>query len=357
MGELRNNPHSQGVWARVFNGMQTTKFGLETQSIYTTIQAGYDYAFGSEGANNYVGVALSYANSISKSKTISDLNQATQAQVQRGMKDVTSNAVEVALYNSYVQDGATANTGWSNGLFSDSIVKFSYISTDLSLLEQANTYNTTNYAITLSQELGYRFLLGQESEWSIDPQAEVAFGYLNQSNLKQTLSEKNYLDSVQNAIMTLRSRVGASFGYDFKRFTQGKDISAKVYVGAYFVNDFISGGDVDLTDGFGAKISLSPLATTSKGVVNLGTDIGIKDQTRIYFDFEKSFGGTIVTDYQINLGVRYSFGESNGYMPKGTKIETKAPLRVEETKEKQEQTQTSKNQESAEVKQESKKAQ
>ena len=357
MGELRDNPHSQGVWARVFNGMQTSNFALETQAVYTTIQAGYDYAFGFEGGNNYVGVALSYANSSTKSKTINELNQTTNTTQTKGIDAVTSNAVEIAVYNSYVQDGASAQSGWSNGLFSDSIVKFSYISSDLTLLDQSNTYNTTNYALTLSQEIGYRFLLGSEGEWNIDPQAEVALGYLNQSNLRQTLSAQNYLDGIQNAIVTLRSRVGASFGYDFKKFTEGKSINAKLYVGAYYVYDYIAGGDVSLTDNFGAKVSLSPLASTGRAVMNVGTNIGVQDNTRIYFDFEKSFGGDITTDYQVNLGVRYSFGESNGYMPKGTKIETKAPLRVEETKEKQEQTQTSKNQESAEVKQESKKAQ
>ena len=336
MGELRDNPHSQGVWARVFNGMQTSSFALQTQAVYTTIQAGYDYAFGSEGANNYVGVALSYANSSTKSKTINELNQTTNTTQTKGIDAVTSNAVEIAVYNSYVQDGASVQSGWSNGLFSDSIVKFSYISSDLTLLDQSNTYNTTNYALTLSQEIGYRFLLGSEGEWNIDPQAEVALGYLNQSNLRQTLSAQNYLDGIQNAIVTLRSRVGASFGYDFKKFTEGKSINAKLYVGAYYVYDYIAGGDVSLTDNFGAKVSLSPLASTGRAVMNVGTNIGVQDNTRIYFDFEKSFGGSITTDYQVNLGVRYSFGESNGYTPAVAKAKEVAPLKVEEVKNTQE---------------------
>ncbi|RDU68671.1 beta strand repeat-containing protein, partial [Helicobacter brantae] len=67
MGELRENNHSQGVWARVFNGALSNDFGLGSKSNYTTIQAGYDYAFGFEGANNYLGVALSYALSTSTS--------------------------------------------------------------------------------------------------------------------------------------------------------------------------------------------------------------------------------------------------------------------------------------------------
>ncbi|WP_300643467.1 autotransporter outer membrane beta-barrel domain-containing protein, partial [uncultured Helicobacter sp.] len=101
-----------------------------------------------------------------------------------------------------------------------------------------------------------------------------------------------------------------------------------LYVGAYYVYDYIAGGDVSLTDNFGAKVSLSPLASTGRAVMNVGTNIGVQDNTRIYFDFEKSFGGDITTDYQVNLGVRYSFGESNGYTPISA-IKTKiAPLKV-----------------------------
>ena len=61
-------------------------------------------------------------------------------------------------------------------------------------------------------------------------------------------------------------------------------------------------------------LSLSPLASTARFVLNLGTNFKIKDNTRIYFDFERSFGGKITTDYQLNLGVRYSFGTSK-YTP------------------------------------------
>ena len=98
----------------------------------------------------------------------------------------------------------------------------------------------------------------------------------------------------------------------------------------------IAGGDVSLTDNFGAKVSLSPLASTGRAVMNVGTNIGVQDNTRIYFDFEKSFGGDITTEYQVNLGVRYSFGESNGYTPAVAKAKEVAPLKVEEVKNTQE---------------------
>lgn len=99
MGELRENPHSQSVWARVFNGALSNDFGLGSKSNYTTIQAGYDYAFGFEGANNYLGVALSYALSTSTSNNAYDINGE-----KRSIDGIYSNAFEIAIYNAYVSD-------------------------------------------------------------------------------------------------------------------------------------------------------------------------------------------------------------------------------------------------------------
>ena len=322
MGELRENDHSQGAWARVFNGQLSTSFGLNTKSTYTTIQAGYDYAFGFEGANNYLGVALSYANSVSKS------NEMEEYGVSQGLLDSTTNGVEVAIYNSYVQD-----EGW----FNDTIAKFSYMMSDLKV-QVSNapiSQGSNNYGLVLSDEFGYRFKLGGEKEWVIDPQLELGVGYFNQSDLQLVLGGAS-LKGAQQAIYTLRARLGANWGYDFKKFTQGKGVNASLYVGTYYSYDYIAGGELSFLTNLGKHTSLNTLASTGRFELNVGTNVTIKDNTRIYFDFEKSFGGKLVTDYQVNVGVRYSFGESNGYTPAVAKAKEVAPLKVEEVKNTQE---------------------
>ena len=324
MGELRNNDNSQGAWARIFNGSQTNDFGLGTKTNYTTFQAGYDYAIGMEGSNNYIGLAVSY--SMSSSEVQTSLTQALDNNIV-GFNNVKSSAVEVALYNSYVQD-----EGWYN----DSIFKFSYIMSDFNILGQDTTYNTSNMAFILSDEFGYRFKLGNDKEWYIDPQAEVSLGYFDQTELKQTLGS-SWLNTLADSVITMRSRFGSSFGYDFKKFTANKPIKASVYVGAFYEYDYVTGGDVTLTTNLGGESSTSgTTASDGRVVMNLGTNMTVKDNTRIYFDFEKSFGGDITTDYQVNLGVRYSFGESNGYTPAVAKAKEVAPLKVEEVKNTQE---------------------
>ena len=312
MGELRENSASQGAWLRIFNGMQSTSFTemLDSRAIYTTIQAGYDYTFGFKGASNYLGFALSYANSMSKlnekSGALIDINNQSKS-----ITGMNSNAFEFAIYNAYVQDGASKATGFKNGLYSDSIAKFSYIMSNLDVTGE-NKLNTSNFAFTFSQELGYRFLLGNDREFYIDPQAEITLGYLNQSNLTRVLG-KAFLKASQDSIFTLRSRVGSSFGYKFDKFTQNKGFNSSLYLGTYFVSDVIAGGDIFMQSNL-SQASFKALESTARFVLNLGTNFKIKDNTRIYFDFERSFGGKITTDYQLNLGVRYSFGTSK-YTP------------------------------------------
>ncbi|RDU70883.1 hypothetical protein CQA57_08060, partial [Helicobacter anseris] len=77
---------------------------------------------------------------------------------------------------------------------------------------------------------------------------------------------------------------------------------------------YIAGGKVSLTSNLGTNVSLSPLASTGRFVMNVGSNFSIKENHRIYFDFERSFGGLITTNYQVNLGYRYSFGASK-YTP------------------------------------------
>ena len=329
MGELRENPHSQGVWLRVFNGALSNDFGLKTKTNYTTIQTGYDYAFGNEGSNNYLGFALSYALSTSTSEHAFDVN----AQ-KRSVDSIYSNAFEVALYNSYVND---------EGFYNDTIAKFSYIMSDFKINNLNNptqitstTNDTKNFALTLSDEVGYKFALGESKEWGITPQLEVGFGYFNQSNFKQTLQDLGaFLQSNADAVMTVRTRVGSSFSYDFKDLSQLQNFNASIYLGAFYEYDYVNGGDITFrTDQITQDTAnnLSHLQSDGRVVLNIGTNMNIKENIRIYFDFEKSFMGKINTDYQVNLGVRYSFGENTGYTPVPQPIveEKKAPLKIQE---------------------------
>lgn len=185
MGELRDDPYSQGAWARVFNGQISNDFS-GSKNNYTTIQMGYDHKLGEfENASNYLGASVSYLLGLSDQHSI----DSSSAYLSRSIKDVISNGVEIALYNSYVQD-----EGW----FSDSIAKFSYLASDFNILDNTNNtsekQSTSNIAFTLSEEFGYRFKLGESKAWYLDPQVEMALGYFSGTDLKQ-VAGNDYLDA------------------------------------------------------------------------------------------------------------------------------------------------------------------
>lgn len=319
MGDLRNNFYNQGVWARTFFGSLNLDFDTATteKNTYWTIQAGYDYAFALENANNYLGFALSYINS----QTTQDLYSLQFA--ENVSNSVSSQGVEFALYNAYIAD---------NGLYTDSILKVSYLSSELELFNQNNSYKLDNYAFTLSQEIGYAIKLGDSNEWIITPQFEIAYSYLTATDFTQTLQSGHTMKVHQDSISLLRNRVGFDWRYDFSHLS--KDILASLYLGTYYMYDVISGGDINLQT-LNDSQNFKTLKSDGRMVLNVGTNINLYEHTSLYFDFEKSFfGKQIQTDYQVNLGVRYSFGEKikNSIVIEEAenKDVTKTPLKIEE---------------------------
>lgn len=299
MGELRDNTHSHGVWTRVFSGQQTSKFGAEAKNTYTTVQAGYDYNLGSEmGSNNYLGLAFSYVDS----KTEQVLNQANNTKTKSG---------EFALYFVHVQD---------SGLYTDTIAKVGYLNNTMAFAGDNKDYNVTNTAFSLSQEIGYRW---QATEgFYITPQVEETFSYISGSELKRQ-KDSSALTSNQDALKMLRTRVGLAGTYELPKIEE--QFKANFHVGAFYTYDYMSGGETSMISSNQAQEKQS-LESNGRFVLNLGTNFAVKDATRMYLDFEKSFGDKLSTDYQINVGVRYSFGQKTAKMDSVNK----APLKVEE---------------------------
>ena len=232
MGELRNDPYSQGAWARVFAGEMTTDFGGKQSTVYSTIQAGYDYKLGFDNAANYMGVAISYTKGSgsqvnpASSKAPAELNNLPIA----GLSSSNTNGVEVALYNSYVS---------ASGLYSDTIAKFGYYMNDLTMFGQTETYKTNNFAAAISEELGYKVSLGENNEWFITPQGEVAFGYIAGTEFTQkNVDHSALLKSTQDAVSLLRARVGAAWGYDFSYLAKESNLKASIYLGTYYTYDY-----------------------------------------------------------------------------------------------------------------------
>lgn len=315
MGELRNNDDTQGVWARVFTGKQTSTMDLiPSDSTYVTVQGGYDYGFGVTGGTNYLGVALSYG------YTSSETDRSTNAIASITGYSSKSSNIEVAVYNSYIQD-----EGW----FSDTIAKFGYIMSDFDIYEQSSTQkqSLSNFALSLGQEVGYRFALGSEKNWFIDPQVELVAGYINSTDLSQAQGGQ-ILDGKLDSVFLFRTRVGSDFGYSLKKDKNQYDFR----LGLSYEYD-VANADAffDIASANMSKVFNNAVDNDGRVVLNLGTNMKFGENMRLYFDFEKSFAGKITTDYQVNVGFRYGFGEKLVKVVEEINTQEKAPLKIENT--------------------------
>ena len=326
MGELRDNHKEQGVWARVFGGELSNEFGSGSADYYATLQAGYDYGFSLQNAQNYLGFALAY---------IYSNNQVNSSDIMigndhlGGSTDSKTHGIELGVYNSYIQD---------NGFYTDSIFKFAYLSSNFDLFNQTSGSNIDNLSIILSQEVGYRYDFSDAKGLYLTPSIELAFGYLNGTDFTQILTTPNQtqhtLYSHQDDIFITRGKIEATLEYffatDFGMSTESvSEKGASLYLGLGYEYDYVSGGNIDYkVNQNSSSAQSSAIGPDGRMVLNLGSNILLNDTVRMYFDFEKNFFGKIDKEYQINAGIRIGLGEEK--IPQPQKEEGSVPLKIEE---------------------------
>ncbi|WP_084340146.1 autotransporter outer membrane beta-barrel domain-containing protein [Helicobacter pametensis] len=305
MGELRNDPTSVGVWTRIFNGRQTLNFNHSNQSNYTTAQVGVDKRLAYSDSSLYIGGALAYTHNQSDFQ-----NQRVESLSPAPLNSSKIHSGSVDVYVSYIQD---------NGWYEDTDAKFSFFYNKLGTSDD-QSYSANAFGVLLQEEVGYRFNVPQN--FFIDPQMQVGVGYLSDQKLTQK-SDLGDLSISEDGVIDLKSRVGVNWGYDFKDFFDADSkANAKLYVGTYYVYEGILQGDNHMESN-GKHADLNPYESSNhRFVLNAGTSIAFNDQTRIYMDAEKSFGGDIRTDYAINAGVRVAFGLKNQAKEEIHKLET-----------------------------------
>ncbi|WP_170126753.1 autotransporter outer membrane beta-barrel domain-containing protein [Helicobacter brantae] len=299
MGELRDNPYSHGVWARIVNGGVSNSLGLGLKSNYTSFQGGYDYGFEGAGFKDFLGVSFFYTLAFPTFE--SEIVSEKQTRI---FENLQSYSTGVSVYNSYIQD-----EGWYN----DSVLKLQYLQSTFEIYnpnrDRTREGKLGNFALSLLSEFGYRFRLAED--WYVQPQAGFGLGWIDKGSFRQSYEgSSEFLDTQISHTLILKSSFGSSFGYTLKRFFPTQKFNLSFYMGTFYEFDYIYGRDISLNTTNLSSSHHSPSLFDPHFLINLGTNIQAYESVRIYFDFEKSFFGMMTKDYQVSLGVRYSFGES-----------------------------------------------
>ena len=260
LGELRNAEGEHGVWVRMVRG-ESEYSTVKNQ--YNTYQLGYDEKL-SVDPSWTVGMALSYTDG--------------ESSFAKGSGE--NNSKGVAVYGSKLN---------SDGSFVDLIAKYARIENEFDVLGGVGgaEYETNGYSV--SAEYGKRY--AQSNGMWIEPQVELTYGKVSAVDYVT----KNSYKVSQDGMESLVGRVGFSLGKDVK--------GGNVYARASYLYDF--DGETELT--FADKVKMDQDLGGGWWEVGVGANINLSKATYIYADVEKTFGGEVDTNWQWNLGVRYSF--------------------------------------------------
>lgn len=313
MGELRNNEASQGVWARVINGMGSDN--QNNKDFYVTFQAGYDYQFDVAGGVNYLGVDV-------EASMISSKGDAYTS---------SGRNIGVGIYNTYIMD---------NGFYVDASAKYLNLGNKISIKDSPIISDTssdlTTNAYLFGAEIGYRYrldnLMKRMQGYYIEPQAEVIYGYIGGASydLAQASQKVTAALDANNALI---SRVGAVLGKNFK-YSNG--MLMDVRLGLSYINELNTGGDSTFTQ-TGSTLDLPAIhnstAMNNKLNLSLGTNVRFNDNWRMYADISRTFLGVYNFDYNLNVGARWSFGNKISNLEKQKLQENKAQKADKNTQE------------------------
>ena len=260
MGELRNANGEHGVWVRMVRG-ESEYNSVKNQ--YNQYQLGYDEKL-SVDKRWTVGVALSYTDA--------------ENNFAQGTGESTNKAL--SIYGSKLND---------DGTFIDLIAKYARLENDFTTYsgQGAGEYDANGYSF--SAEFGKRIQQGN-GLW-IEPQVELTYGTVGSADY---VTEKG-VNVAQDSMDSIVGRIGFSLGKDIEK--------GNVYARASYLYDF---------DGE-TKATLNNDAVLENDLgggwweVGVGANINLSKATYIYADIEKTFGGEVDTNWQWNLGVRYSF--------------------------------------------------
>lgn len=267
MGELRSSKGEAGIWARMKRG--ESKYGdMNIKNQYSTYQLGYDEKVGD--SNWYIGGAISRTEGKSSFATGSGENQSTG----------------FTVYGTYVAD---------DGQYVDLSAKYARLDNEFDVfgrsgIESTGDYRNNGYAF--SAEYGKRIEAG--NDFWVEPQVQLTYGHLSSANYTTSRDVRVTQDAMDSVV----GRLG---------FAAGKDIGAgNVYVKASYLYDFDGDTSVKMTDGKNSAVYDQDLGG-GWFEVGIGTNINLSENSHLYFDVEKTYGGDIETPWQWNAGVRFDF--------------------------------------------------
>ena len=262
MGELRMANGETGVWTRMVRGENEYE-GAKSQ--YNQYQLGYDEKL-SVDKRWTVGAAVTFAEG--------------DANYGQGSTDDKSTAF--AIYGSKLNN---------DGTFVDLNARYAHLESDLDDVNSGKGDYATN-GMSVSAEFGKRIQQGN-GLW-VEPQVELTYGTIDSAEFKFDSGKAVQVGDMDSLI----GRVGFRIGKDLEQ--------GNVYARASYLYDFEGETENAFSNGTDSRTIAEDLGG-GWWEVGVGANVNLSKATYVYADVEKTFGGEVDTNWQWNLGLRYSF--------------------------------------------------
>lgn len=268
LGELHvlsGNNETDGVWARYIGG----KFdGDGFEGNYNLYQLGYDKAADTKSIYGFAvekgGGNASYTNG-------------------SGEDDLFAGS----LYGTWLAD---------DGSYTDVVAKVGRFDTDLDTYGQyPDSASYEHNAYSLSVEYGKNIKLGNNGMY-IEPQAQFIAGRMEGVNYVSDRGTKVAVDGINSYI----GRIGLLVG---QQLDNGNDI----YFKASALHEFGGEGSIAMAAANGDTLRTDKDYGDTWFELGLGGNVKLGHASYFYGEVERSFGGDIDKEWQVNAGLRFEF--------------------------------------------------
>lgn len=263
LGELRESTGGQGIWARMSRG--EFEYDGEYKNQYNFFQLGYDWA----SDNWHYGVAVSHNDGETAYTYGSGENRSTS----------------LSLYGTWLGDA---------GHYADIVLKQGRLSNDFDVYTSAG-HTSGDYdawGTSLSGEYGKKILL--ENDWYVTPQAQLTLMRIGGEDYDTNNGIRVRQDTLYSAV----GRLGFELGRKL-------DEKGRVYAKASVLHDFAGNAETYLSyNGFTNSYSQDLSDTWFEAGIGFNYRTG--DNSYIYADVVRTFGGDVETPWQWNIGMRWS---------------------------------------------------
>lgn len=264
LGELRESDGGQGIWVRMSRG--EFEYDGEYKNQYNFFQMGYDWAAG----NWHYGAAVSH----------------NDGQTTYTHGDGENRSTSLSLYGTWLGD---------KGHYVDIVLKQGRLSNDFDIYTEAG-HTSGDYdawGTSLSGEYGMKVDL--DGGWYVTPQAQLTLMRIGGEDYTTNNGIKVNQDSLESAV----GRVG---------FEVGKCISdsGSIYAKASLLHDFAGSADTYLSHK-GLTNSYHQDIGDTWCEAGIGFNYKTSENSYVYADVVKTFGGDVETPWQWNAGMRWTF--------------------------------------------------